>query len=107
MSPLPCEGEPCATYGQRARIGYICPPFCAEIFPYEFYKVVPAGVTLAITTLPLTERCRAEVEDATQARAAAIMSASAAILIGRLLTTRPSGRSASLTALAMAAGAPR
>jgi hypothetical protein len=27
-------------YGRRARIGYICPPLCAEIFPYEFYKLV-------------------------------------------------------------------
>src|SRR5262249_16406335 len=40
-------------------------------------------------------------------RAAAIMSASCAILIGRLFTTIPSGRTASLTALAIAAGAPR
>ena len=39
--------------------------------------------------------------------AAAIMSPSCAILIGRLLTTIPSGRTASLTALAIAAGAPR
>src|SRR5262252_3002185 len=40
-------------------------------------------------------------------RAAAIMSPSCASLIGRLFTTIPSGRSASLTALAIAAGAPR
>jgi hypothetical protein len=31
-------------YGSRARIGYTCPPLCAEVFPYEFYKLVPAGV---------------------------------------------------------------
>src|SRR5262249_18973384 len=40
-------------------------------------------------------------------RAAAIMSPSCASLIGRLFTTIPSGRTASLTALAIAAGAPR
>ncbi|MBI2917119.1 MAG: hypothetical protein HYY01_03910 [Chloroflexi bacterium] len=38
-------------YGYRARIGYTCPPVIAEVFPYEFYRVVPEGVTLAITTL--------------------------------------------------------
>jgi hypothetical protein len=45
--------------------------------------------------------------EARPSRAAAIMSTSCAILIGRLFTTIPSGCSASLTALAMAAGAPR
>ncbi len=38
-------------YGYRARIGYTCPPVIAEVFPYEFYLIVPEGVTLAITTL--------------------------------------------------------
>ena len=41
-------------YGHRARIGYVCPPSVAEIVPYEFYKIVPAGVTLAISTLTVT-----------------------------------------------------
>jgi maleate isomerase len=41
-------------YGHRARIGYVCPPLIAEVFPYEFYKVVPAGVTLVMTTLAVT-----------------------------------------------------
>ena len=40
-------------------------------------------------------------------RAAAIISPSRATLIGSELTTMPSGRTASLTALATAAGAPR
>jgi hypothetical protein len=40
-------------------------------------------------------------------RAAAIMSPSCASLIGTLFTAIPSGRTASLTALAIAAGAPR
>jgi maleate isomerase len=49
-------------YGYRARIGYTCPPVSAEIFPYEFYKLVPAGVTLVITTLTVTERSAREVD---------------------------------------------
>ena len=38
-------------YGTRARIGYCSPPVVTEIFVYEFYKMVPAGVTLLLTTL--------------------------------------------------------
>ena len=52
------------TYGHRARIGYTCPPLCAEIFPYEFYQLVPKGVTLVITTLTVIERSRSEVDQA-------------------------------------------
>src|SRR6478672_5207771 len=37
-------------YGSRARIGYTCPVFLAEIFPYDFYKIVPEGVTLVTAT---------------------------------------------------------
>jgi maleate isomerase len=51
-------------YGHRARIGYICPPLSAEVFPYEFYKLVPAGVTLVITTLTVVERSQREVDAA-------------------------------------------
>jgi maleate isomerase len=51
-------------YGYRARIGYTCPPLSAEIFPYEFYKVVPAGVTLVLTTLTVVERSEGEVDQA-------------------------------------------
>src|SRR5437868_7055234 len=49
-------------YGHRARIGYTSPPLTTEIFPYEFYKIVPAGVTLVITTLAIVERSKSEVE---------------------------------------------
>ena len=38
-------------YGHRARIGYTSPPIVTEVFPYEFYKMAPPGVTLALTTL--------------------------------------------------------
>jgi maleate isomerase len=51
-------------YGHRARIGYTCPPLSAEIFPYEFYKLAPAGVTLVITTLTVIERNQSEVDAA-------------------------------------------
>ena len=49
-------------YGQRARIGYTSPPLTTEVFPYEFYKIVPDGVTLVITTLAIVERSTAEVD---------------------------------------------
>jgi len=51
-------------YGHRARIGYVCPPLTAEVFPYEFYRIVPTGVTLVITTLSVSEPSRAQVEQA-------------------------------------------
>ena len=38
-------------YGYRARIGYCSPPVVTEVFVYEFYKMVPDGVTLLLTTL--------------------------------------------------------
>src|SRR5690348_6588939 len=49
-------------YGRRARIGYTSPPLTTEVFPYEFYKIVPDGVTLVITTLAIVERSAAEVD---------------------------------------------
>src|SRR5258707_9645985 len=52
------------SYGHRARIGYVCPPSIAEIVPYEFYKIVPEGVTLVITTLTVTAPSKAQVEQA-------------------------------------------
>src|SRR5258708_30124392 len=62
MSLPPLQGDRREIYGRRARIGYTCPPLCAEIFPYEFYKLVPDGVTLVITTLSVIERSRREVD---------------------------------------------
>src|SRR6266852_3162759 len=49
-------------YGHRARIGYTSPPLTTEIFPYEFYKIVPTGVTLVITTLAIVVRSKGEVD---------------------------------------------
>src|SRR4249919_914175 len=49
-------------YGHRARIGYTSPPLTTEVFPYEFYQMVPAGVTLVITTLAIVVRSKGEVD---------------------------------------------
>src|SRR3981081_4012241 len=49
-------------YGHRARIGYTSPPLTTEVFPYEFYKIVPAGVTLVITTLAIVVRSKGECD---------------------------------------------
>src|SRR5258708_36566993 len=49
-------------YGQRARVGYTSPPLTTEVFPYEFYQIVPAGVTLVITTLAIVVRSKSEVD---------------------------------------------
>ena len=51
-------------YGYRARIGYTSPPAVTEVFPYEFYKMVPDGVTLVVNTLPLIDRTSDEVDRA-------------------------------------------
>src|SRR6202035_4934636 len=49
-------------YGHRARIGYTSPPLTTEVFPYEFYQMVPAGVTLVLTTLAIVARSKDEVD---------------------------------------------
>jgi maleate isomerase len=49
-------------YGHRARIAYTSPLACTETFPYEFYKIVPPGVTLVITTLKIVDLTPEEVE---------------------------------------------
>jgi maleate isomerase len=57
ISPLPDK-----IYGYRARIGYTSPPLTTEVFPYEFYKIVPEGVTLVVTSLAIVVRSKAEVD---------------------------------------------
>src|SRR4051812_43854415 len=49
-------------YGHRARIGYTSPPLTTEIFPYEFYKIAPDGVTLVVTSLAIVVRSKDEVD---------------------------------------------
>jgi len=48
-------------YGYRARIGYTSPPASTEVFPYEFYGLVPKGVTLVLTTLAIADLTPDEV----------------------------------------------
>ena len=49
-------------YGYRARIGYTSPPLTTEVFPYEFYKLAPEGVTLVVTSLAIVVRSKAEID---------------------------------------------
>lgn len=58
-------------YGRRARIGYCSPPFVTEVFAYEFYKMVPDGVTLMITTLEVGNEYTKQVFDSSYDRSLA------------------------------------
>jgi maleate isomerase len=49
-------------YGHRARIGYTSPPLTTEVFPYEFYKIVPEGVSLVVTSLAIVVRSKEEID---------------------------------------------
>ncbi len=49
-------------YGHRARIGYTSPPLTTEVFPYEFYKIVPDGVSLVVTSLAIVTRSKEEID---------------------------------------------
>jgi maleate isomerase len=49
-------------YGHRARVGYTSPPLTTEVFPYEFYKIVPDGVTLVVTSLAIVVRSKDEID---------------------------------------------
>ena len=49
-------------YGYRARIGYTSPPVVTEVFPYEFYQIVPKGVTLVVSTLAVVGMTKAEID---------------------------------------------
>jgi maleate isomerase len=49
-------------YGWRARIGYTSPPLTTEVFPYEFYRIVPDGVTLVVTSLAIVVRSKDEID---------------------------------------------
>jgi len=49
-------------YGYRARVGYTSPPLTTEVFPFEFYKIVPEGVSLVITSLAIVVRSKEEVD---------------------------------------------
>ena len=44
-------------FGYRARVGYTAPLAAVETFPFEFYQMVPEGVSLMVAT------CRSSVDD--------------------------------------------
>ena len=50
-------------YGHRARIGYTSPPAVTETFAYEFYRIVPDGVTLALSTLNIVHMTQDELAE--------------------------------------------
>jgi maleate isomerase len=66
------------SYGSRARIGYTCPVYLAEIFPYDFYKMVPDGVTLVTATASVWELTPEELKRSAEQslRAARVMAES-------------------------------
>jgi maleate isomerase len=49
-------------YGHRARIGYTVAAVTTEVFPIDWYKIVPDGVTLMMITLPLGDRSPEDVK---------------------------------------------
>ena len=49
-------------YGYRARIGYTSPPAATEVFPYEFYMIVPKGVSLVVSTLAIVDLNSDEID---------------------------------------------
>jgi maleate isomerase len=63
-SKMPEQSEPSRVdiYGSRARIGYTSPPLTTEVFPYEFYEIVPKGVTLVVTSLAIVVRSKDEID---------------------------------------------
>jgi maleate isomerase len=83
MTAMPAAPSGQAVYGYRARIGYTSPPLTTEVFPYEFYKMAPPGVTLVITTLAIVVRSKEEVDQsyATSMRAAREMAAAGVDII--------------------------
>ena len=54
--------KPRDIYGYRARIGYTSPPAATEVFPYEFYMIVPKGVTLVVSTLAIVDMNKDEID---------------------------------------------
>jgi maleate isomerase len=53
-------------YGHRARIGYAGPLMCQEVIPYEFYQMVPKGVTMMMVSLDLVDMTEEEVNDSAE-----------------------------------------
>jgi maleate isomerase len=75
--------QPADMYGYRARIGYTSPPLTTEVFPYEFYRLAPPGVTLVVTSLAIVVRSKDEIDQSYEIsmRAAREMAAAGCDLI--------------------------
>lgn len=48
--------------GHRARIGYTVAAVTTEVYPIDWYRIVPDGVSLMMITLPLGDRAPEDVE---------------------------------------------
>ena len=48
--------------GARARIGYTVAAVTTEVYPIDWYRIVPDGVSLMMITLPLGDRSKEDVE---------------------------------------------
>jgi len=62
MAVRAAAGGTTMMYGHRARIGYTVAAVTTEVFPIDWYKIVPDGVTLMMITLPLAERSAEDVK---------------------------------------------
>jgi maleate isomerase len=49
-------------HGHRARIGYTVAAVTTEVYPIDWYRIVPDGVSLMMITLPLGDRSKNDVE---------------------------------------------
>jgi len=49
-------------HGARARIGYTVAAVTTEVYPIDWYRIVPDGVSLMMITLPLGNRSKDDVE---------------------------------------------
>ena len=49
-------------HGHRARIGYTVAAVTTEVYPIDWYRIVPEGVSLMMITLPLGDRSKKDLE---------------------------------------------
>ncbi len=61
-----------ATYGWRARIGFVTPSPGHENNGYEFYLMAPDGVTIVMTSLHVTQLTQQQYDDAVSRMDAAV-----------------------------------
>ena len=49
-------------HGYRARVGYTVAAVTTEVYPIDWYRIVPEGVSLMMITLPLGDRSKEDLE---------------------------------------------